>query len=63
MHLWDTAHGQLLAVLRGYQGRPGCVTLANDGMKIAAGAEDGQLLLWDALNLAAAGAASSESQK
>jgi WD40 repeat protein len=47
-HVWDCARGHLTAVLRGYDSRLCCVAFAAEGKTIAAGTEDGKLLLWDA---------------
>jgi hypothetical protein len=49
--MWDTTSGHVLAELRGYTGRPCRLVIANDGRTLAAGDEQGRLLLWDTSSL------------
>jgi WD40 repeat protein len=46
--VWDVAAGQVVRSLPAHQGLVGCVTISDDGTRVAsAGAADGQVVLWD----------------
>jgi WD40 repeat protein len=47
VRLWDTKHAQLRRTLSGHRDTVRSVAISGDGLLLASGSEDGQILLWD----------------
>ena len=50
VRIWNVASGQLASVLRGHRGWVHSVSFSPDGGRIASGAQDGTIRLWNAIS-------------